>query len=179
MNRIWTVDRRHGNQERMFSFAFDSHNFNAQQSVAVTASYHHLHAATELWRKGDTVEVVAVWALVERTHIEEYNQQDKQTDRETNTDEHTDDLATTTEVWDVRPDGEWQQETKHKAGEVGVVVNPRQEAKNKEHQEDCQQLNKGSDRVGYVPPAVDHFNEQARQNSKLWPCRPRLQNIQE
>lgn len=90
----------------MFSFAFDSHNFNAQQSVAVTASYHHLHAATELWRKGDTVEVVAVWALVERTHIEEYNQQDKQTDRETNTDKHTDDLATTTEVWDVRPDGE-------------------------------------------------------------------------
>jgi len=91
----------------------------------VRTRYLDLHTAAELRRKRNTVEIVAVWALVKRTDIEQYNQHDKQTQRDRHTDKYTDNLASAAEVWDVRPHGERQQETKYEAGEVGVVVYPR------------------------------------------------------
>ena len=87
--------------------------------------YLDLHAAAQLRRKRNTVEILTVRALVERTDIEQYNQQDKQTHGQGQTHKDAGDLAAAAEVRDVRPHGERQQETEDEAGEVGVVVNPR------------------------------------------------------
>ena len=85
----------------------------------------HLHVATEFRRKRNTVEVLAVRTLVQRTDIEQHDQQDKQTHKRRQTHKHADDLASTFEVGDIRPHGKRKQEAEDESSEVSVVVDPR------------------------------------------------------
>jgi len=144
-------------------------------SVGVRTRYLHLHAAAELRRERNTVEIVAVRALVERTDVEEHNQQDKQTDGRRQAHKNADDLASAAEVRDVRPHGERQQETEDEAGEVRVVVDPRKQAEHEQSQQDRQQLHHFQARLFQVPPAVNDFDKQAGQQGELWACRTSLQ----
>ena len=137
--------------------------------------YLHLHAAAELRGKRNTVEIVAVRALVERTDVEQHNQQDKQTDGRRHAHQNADDLASAAEVRDARPHGERQQETEDEAGEVRVVVDPRQQAEHEQSEQDRQQLHHFQARLFHVGPAVDDFDKQAGQQCELWACRTRLQ----
>lgn len=100
------------------------------------------HAFTESWCEGYAVEILAVWAFIDRHNIEEKEKHDKKNRHRNKT--KNDSYALPTSVINVerhiRQESKCQEEAENEAKKVRPVVDHWQESKYKEAKEDKRQL---------------------------------------
>ena len=109
----------------------------------------HLHALTERLCERYTVEVLAAGAVVDRRHVEEHNEQRKETARDEETRDDADQFAVLVVLAErqVGKQGEREKEPNDEADQVRVVVDERQEANDEEHEQEQEEPSESSQRV--------------------------------
>lgn len=112
---------------------------------------------------------MAQLAVVERYEVEEQHQQHEEAERREQAHPNEEDLAVAVvgAERDERQQRVRQQEAETEAEQVGEVVDPRQQAEQEERRRDGQQLDQRLQRMLEHGPAVEHLDDQARQQAEL------------
>lgn len=126
----------------------------------------------EVPRERDAVEQFADLALVHRHVIKQGQQEREQNHDEDHADPDQPDLSTTVVMSerDERHQRVCGKETEDEAEQVGVVVDPWQDAQNKQAQQGDDQFGQSSSRVLQHRPAVQNLDDQRCKQGEVRSC---------
>lgn len=130
---------------------------------------------TKLVCQGNAGEQLAPFAL-DGTDVKEHHETGEDAQEERERDEDLAALAVHVHAaeTDVGQESERQKETRHKATDVGEVVDPGQQAEGEEEQHHAQQFGECPPRLGQDLPALEELHKEACQDAKLRACRTHL-----
>ncbi len=115
-------------------------------------------------------------AVIDWSHVKQDNKSNEETNCRDEADHDADNFSSPFQLVEVyvRQEGEWEEEAKHEAYEMCIIVNVRQQAKDEEHHEDDDELAKCPGGFLQDVPVLYDLHEQGSHDAKLGTCRSRL-----